>query len=69
MASASSKSKAGVHRMVLGAKTFAAITAVEGLSLTTAGKKRLAALQAGNLTPDEKRAEVIRAYAGSKRRG
>ena len=48
---------------VLGAKTFAAMAAVEGLRLNAASKKRLAALRASELTPDERRAEVLRAYS------
>ena len=51
---------------VLGAKVFAAIAAVEGLHLNAASKKRLAALRASSLTPDERRAEILRAYATAK---
>lgn len=54
------------HPYVLGRKTFAAITAVEGLKLSVAGERRLA--ETGMLTPDQRRAEVIRAYMGSKGR-
>jgi hypothetical protein len=43
---------------VLGRKTFAAISAVEGLALTSAGRKRLAS----PLSSDQRRAEVLRAY-------
>lgn len=53
---------------VLGAKSFAAITAVEGLRLKGASKKRVATLRASELSPDERRAEVIRAYGGKGRR-
>lgn len=53
---------------VLGAKTFAAIAAVEGLRLSASSKKRLAALRASELTPDERRAEVLRAYSSPKGR-
>lgn len=51
---------------VLGAKVFAAIAAVEGLHLNAASKKRLAALRASSLTPDERRAAIMRAYATAK---
>jgi hypothetical protein len=53
---------------VLGAKKFAAIAAVEGLHLSAASKKRLASLRASELTPDERRAEVLRAYSSPKGR-
>lgn len=53
---------------VIGAKSFAAISAVEGLRLKGASKKRVASLRASELSPDERRAEVIRAYAGKGRR-
>ncbi|MDX2289858.1 MAG: hypothetical protein NW217_13680 [Hyphomicrobiaceae bacterium] len=52
----------------LGAKTFAAIAAVEGLRLSASSKKRLASLRASELTPDERRAEVLRAYSPPKGR-
>jgi hypothetical protein len=48
---------------VLGRKTFAAISAVEGLKLSPAGSRRMK--KTGHLTPDQRRAEVIRAYARS----
>lgn len=51
---------------VLGDKTFAAITAVEGLKLGSASKKRLSALEEKKLTPAQKRAEVLRAYVQHK---
>lgn len=51
---------------VIGAKTFAAIAAVEGLRLSAASKKRIATLRASELSPDERRAEVLRAYAPTK---
>lgn len=53
---------------VLGAKAFAAICAVEGLRLSAASRKRLAVLKAAGLTTEERRAEVLRAYAGLGRR-
>jgi hypothetical protein len=51
---------------VLGRKTFAAITAVEGLKLSAAGEQRLE--KTVELSPDQRRAEVIRAYMGRKGR-
>ncbi len=59
-------SKSGAR--ILGAKKFAAIAAVEGLRLSAASKKRLASLRASELTPDERRAEVLRAYSSPKGR-
>lgn len=53
---------------VLGPEVFAAIAAVEGLHLTAASKKRLAALRASSLTQDERRAEIISAYTTPKGR-
>ena len=53
---------------VLGGKAYAAIAAVEGLRLGPASKKRLATLKAGDLTPDQRRAAVLRAYTQSKGR-
>ncbi|MBQ1559793.1 MULTISPECIES: hypothetical protein [unclassified Caulobacter] len=62
MSSTTLKAKSKVPGRVLGARTFAAITAVEGLRLGTASRKRLQALKAGGLTPAERREEVLRAY-------
>ncbi len=53
---------------VLGEKTFAAITAVEGLELGPVSRKRLFAMNEKKLTPEQKRAEVLRAYSSSKNR-
>jgi hypothetical protein len=54
---------------VLGARAFAAISAVEGLKLGAASRKRLQSLQDDpKLTPDQRRAEVRKAYAGLSRR-
>jgi hypothetical protein len=50
----------------LGDRTFAAITAVEGLSLSKASSKRLTGMRQRKLSPGEQRAEVIRAYMSSK---
>jgi hypothetical protein len=54
---------------VLGQRTFAAITAVEGISLSAASRKRLADMNKRKLSPDDQRAEVIRAYRDAKFRG
>jgi hypothetical protein len=53
---------------VLGNKAFAAITAVEGLELSAASKRRLDALRHSSLSAEERRAEVLRAYAGLGKR-
>ena len=53
---------------VLGARAFAAISAIEGLKLTAAGKRRLDLMDERKLTPDERRAEVLRAYMVIKER-
>jgi hypothetical protein len=51
-------------RVVIGARSFAAISAVEGLRLGKASKKRLDELNADpSLTPKQRRAEVLRAYS------
>jgi len=57
-----------VSSRTLGEKTFAAIAAVEGLKLGPVSAKRLSSLKERNLTPAQKRAEVLRAYIGSKGR-
>lgn len=54
---------------VLGQRTFAAITAVEGIGLNSESRKRLAELKKRKLSPDDQRAEVIRAYQDAKSRG
>lgn len=53
---------------VLGERTFAAITAVEGISLSAESRKRLVAMKKRKLTGDEQRSEVIRAYHEAKKR-
>jgi|GEM_PF-2341457 len=53
---------------VLGARAFAAITAVEGLRLSAVSRRRLETLKASGLTPEERRAEVLRAYTGLGKR-
>jgi hypothetical protein len=68
MKSGSPKSPSLRQSHVLGPRKFAAITAVEGLRLSREGKERLASTKADKLTPDQRRAEVIRAYSGRKGR-
>lgn len=53
---------------VIGAKAFAAITAVEGLRLGPASRRRLGELNASGLSPEQRRAEVLRHYAASGRK-
>lgn len=60
----SSKTPPKSKARVLGTKAFAAITAVEGLRLSTASRRRLDALKATGLSAEERRAEVLRAYSG-----
>lgn len=47
---------------LLGERAFAAIMAVEGLKLNAASRRRLAALSKSNLSREECRAEILRAY-------
>jgi hypothetical protein len=53
---------------VLGERTFAAITAVEGISLSQTSRNRLASMKKRKLTAEEQRTEVIRAYTEAKSR-
>ncbi len=53
---------------VLGDRTFAAITAVEGVRLSAASRKRLSDMNRRKLSPEEQRSEVIRAYVDAKTR-
>ena len=62
------RSTANTKDKPLGDRAFAAITAVEGLKLGKASKERLQALtQDEKLTPDQRRAEVLKAYMGLSR--
>lgn len=49
--------------LVLGRQAFAAITAVEGLKLSSISQRRLDALKSSGLSAEERRAEVLRTYA------
>jgi hypothetical protein len=53
----------GGESVVLGQRAFAAISAVEGLKLTPAGRKRVH----GDMPIEQRRAEVLRAYTALKR--
>lgn len=53
---------------VIGAEAFAAISAVEGLTLGPASKRRLERLKASGLSGDERRAEILRAYRSAARK-
>ncbi|HEV7691894.1 MAG TPA: hypothetical protein VGO52_13755 [Hyphomonadaceae bacterium] len=65
----SSKKQASKGPKILGARALAAINAVEGLKLGAASTKRLQKLQNDStLTPEQRRAEVLKAYAGLSRR-
>lgn len=64
----SSKSTGKFAAPVIGAETFAAMAAIDGLRLEGASKNRVATLRASDLSPEERRAEVIRAYADKGRR-
>jgi hypothetical protein len=52
---------------VLGQHRFAAITAVEGLKLSSDAEARLQRTR--TLSPEQRRAETIRAFAESRKRG
>lgn len=54
---------------VIGQRTFSAITAVEGIGLSAASRRRFAEMNKRKLSPDDQRAEVIRAYLDAKSRG
>jgi hypothetical protein len=70
MAKLTDKSRISDRSRTLGGRAFAAITAVEGLKLSASGKERLKKLAAEKLLPDQRRAEVVRAYMDlSKRNG
>jgi hypothetical protein len=56
----------GGETHVLGDRTFAAITAVEGVQLSASSRKRLSEMNKRKLSADEQRSEVIRAYADAK---
>lgn len=51
---------------VLGRKAFEAIAAVEGLNLSEASRSRVSKLLARDLSADQRRAAVVRAYRGQE---
>lgn len=53
---------------VLGDQIFAAISAVEGISLSAVSRNRLTSMRNRNLSAEEQRSEVIRAYTDAKSR-
>ena len=53
---------------VLGDRTFAAISAVEGINLSASSRKRLESMKKRKLTTEEQRTEIIRAYTDAKSR-
>ena len=57
---------ASSKKFVLGSKSFAAITAVEGLKLHSGSEERLE--RTASLSQVHRRAETIRAFAGARKR-
>jgi hypothetical protein len=57
-----SESKRRAKSTLLGARAFAAISAVEGLKLSTAGRKRVQ----GSAPIEQGRAKILRAYMNSQ---
>ena len=53
---------------VLGERTFGAITAVEGISLSAVSRRRLASMKKRKLSAEKQRSEVVRAYTELKNR-
>ena len=66
MAKLVKKSRISHEARVLGDRTFAAITAVEGIGLSAESRKRLASLKGRKLSAQEQRAAVIQAYTERK---
>jgi hypothetical protein len=52
----------------LGDRTFAAISAVEGLRMSNDSSQRLRSMKARDLSPSQMRAEILRAYRTPKGR-
>jgi hypothetical protein len=57
------------EKRILGAQAYAAISAVEGLRLSPAGKKRLKTIAQSALSQNEKRQHIVQAYSGCKKQG
>ena len=69
MKKASNQQPIRVKRQTLGPRAFEAITAVEGLKLGKQSRQRLKTLQQDKtLTPDQRRAAVIKAYVTLSRK-
>jgi hypothetical protein len=62
MATRGKSSKNSQGKFVLGRERFAKISAVEGIALTPAMKKRAAHFDRLDLTPAERRKEILKAY-------
>lgn len=60
--SKSSKKKAATAKFVLGRERFAKISAVEGIKLTPAMKKRAKEFDRLGLSPAEQRREILKVY-------
>lgn len=54
------------ERRILGDEIFAAISAVEGISLSATSAQRIEALRGRRLSAGDQRAEVIRTYLARK---
>jgi len=66
MAKLANSSRSPIRDRVLGDKVFAAISAIEGISLKSGSLSRIASVRSRNLSPAEQRAEVVQAYAKLK---
>jgi len=53
-------------QQILGSDAFVAISAVENIHLSSESRHRLDRLRNSALSPDQRRAEVIRAYKSGK---
>jgi hypothetical protein len=53
---------------IIGSDTLRAISAVEGIRLTTQGDLRMKKMKSVGMTPEQSRAEVRKAYAPKKRK-
>ena len=62
-----SNTTAPSKKYVLGSKSFAAISAVEGLKLRSGSEERLERTEC--LSQAQRRAETIRAFASARKRG
>jgi len=67
MSSRTARKTNAANGYVLGRKSFAAISAVEGLKLASASVVRLERTRA--LSPEQRRTETIRAFAATRNRG